>query len=73
MAELGAFALSAIMKLLTGAIQKGVQYTALPFFERRKIDRRIEDATAAVVEPLLPLTDRKFLRSCMPIVICLRW
>lgn len=52
--ELGAFALSIITNLLSSVISEGTSYTALPFFQRRKIKRRIEDATAEVVEPLLP-------------------
>ncbi len=59
MVELGEFALSVIMKLLTSAIQGGVKYATLPYFERRRIERRIEDATAAVVEPLLPFLARE--------------
>jgi hypothetical protein len=59
MVELGKFALDLIMKLLTGAIQQGVNYAALPYFQRRKIERRIEDATAEVVEPLLPFLARE--------------
>lgn len=52
--ELGAFALSIITNLLSSVMYEGTNYTALPFFQRRKIKRRIEDATAEVVEPLLP-------------------
>jgi len=54
MVELGELALGLIINLLSGVIQEGVKYTALPFFERRRIERRIEDAVAEVVEPLLP-------------------
>jgi predicted NACHT family NTPase len=54
MIELGQLALDLIINLLAGVIQEGVSYKALPFFERRKIERRIEDAIAEVVEPLLP-------------------
>ncbi|MCT7953338.1 hypothetical protein NG798_26415 [Ancylothrix sp. C2] len=52
--DLGAFALSIITNLLSSVISEGTNYSALPFFQRRKIERRIEDATAEVVEPLLP-------------------
>jgi hypothetical protein len=54
MVELGKLALDLIINLLAGVIQEGVKYTALPFFQRRRIERRIEDAVAEVVEPLLP-------------------
>jgi len=54
MVELGKFALDVIINLLSGVIQEGVNYAALPYFERRKIERRIEDAVAEVVEPLMP-------------------
>lgn len=59
MSGLCEFALGVIAKLVTSAIQKGVEYTALPFFQRRKIERRIEDATAEVVEPLLPFLSQE--------------
>lgn len=54
MVELGQLALDLIINLLAGVIHDGVKYTTLPFFERRRIERRIEDAIAEVVEPLLP-------------------
>lgn len=54
MVDLGEFALNIVMELLANVIQEGANYTALPYFQRRKIERRIEDATAEVVEPLLP-------------------
>jgi NACHT domain len=57
--EFGAFALDLIVGLLGSAIEAGVSYTALPFFERRKIARRVEDATAEVVEPLLPFLSQE--------------
>lgn len=60
MVELGQLAFDLIINLLAGAIQQGVSYKALPFFERRRIENRIEDAVAEVVEPLLPfLTQEK--------------
>lgn len=59
MIGLGEFALGVIYELLASIIQEGVNYTVLPFFQRRKIDRRIEDATAEVVEPLLPFLSQE--------------
>ena len=52
--ELGAFAFSIITNLLSSVIYEGTNFSTLSFFQRRKIERRIEDATAEVVEPLLP-------------------
>ncbi len=42
-----------MIELLGGAIQAGVSYAGLPYFTERRIRRRVEDATAEVVEPLL--------------------
>lgn len=52
--ELGEFALNIIINLLSSVMYEGTDYATLPYFQRRKIKRRIEDATAEVVEPLLP-------------------
>ena len=52
--EVGQLALDLIINLLADVIYTGVDTKALPYFQRRKIERRIEDATAEVVEPLLP-------------------
>src|SRR5215216_2175134 len=57
--EFGEFALSIIIELLGGAIQAVVGYTTLPYFARRRIERRVEDATAEVVEPLLPFLSQE--------------
>jgi hypothetical protein len=53
------FLFSAVLKLLSGVIQEGVKYKALPFFQRRRIERRVEDVTAEVVEPLLPFLSQE--------------
>ena len=50
---LGEFALYVVIELLAGVIQEGVSYASLSYFQRRKIERRVEDAVAEVVEPLL--------------------
>ena len=72
--DFGEFALNMIVELLGGAIQAGVSYATLPYFERRRIARRVEDATAEVVEPLLPFLSqegisddkqRRLIRTCV--------
>lgn len=73
MVELGQFALDLVIGLLTGMIQEGVTYTTLPFFERRRIERRIEDAIAEVVEPLLPFLAQEKIpedKQCRLIQTC---
>ncbi|HEY9694413.1 MAG TPA: NACHT domain-containing protein [Oculatellaceae cyanobacterium] len=55
--ELGAFTLGIISNLLSSLIDDGIK--SQPFFQRRKIERRIEDATAEVVEPLLPFLEHE--------------
>ncbi|MBE7550681.1 MAG: NACHT domain-containing protein [Anaerolineales bacterium] len=74
MVELGQLAFDLILNLLAGVIQEGVNYQVLPFLERRKIKSRIEDATAEVVEPLLPFLaqekipedkQRRLIQTCV--------
>jgi hypothetical protein len=74
MVELGKLALDLIINLLASVIHDGVKYTTLPFFERRRIERRIEDAVAEVVEPLLPFLaqekipedkQRRLIQTCV--------
>ncbi|MCA6597796.1 MAG: NACHT domain-containing protein [Pseudanabaena sp. M046S1SP1A06QC] len=50
--ELGEFTLGIITNLLSSIIYDGIK--SQPYFQRRKIERRVEDATAEIVEPLLP-------------------
>ena len=52
--SLGEYALGIILDLVNGAIKKTVSDSVQDFFERRKIQRRVEDAVATVVEPLIP-------------------
>lgn len=59
MVGLGKFALDLITGLLIGMIQESVDYSSLPFFQSRKIERRIEDSVAEVVEPLLPFLEQE--------------
>ena len=57
--ELGQFTLDLIINLLASVIYDSVDDKGLGFFERRRIHRRVEDATAEVVEPLLPFLARE--------------
>jgi hypothetical protein len=59
MPGIGQFAFEVIVSLVASAIQAGVELTTLPYFQRRKIERRFEDATAEVVEPLLPFLEQE--------------
>ncbi len=72
--ELGQLALDLIINLLASVIHEGVNYKAKPYFERRKIDSRIEDAVAEVVEPMLPFLaqehipedkQRRLIQTCV--------
>ncbi len=73
-ASLGEYALEIILGLITNAIQKVVDVSVLGYFEQRKITRRVEDAVAEVVEPLLPFLaqegvpedkQRRLLQTCV--------
>lgn len=59
----GEFALGLIIELLGAAMEGGIKFTALPFFQQRKIRRRVEDATAEAVEPLLPFLDNEGIKE----------
>ncbi len=48
------FALGVIMSLVANALSSASGFSALSYFKRQKIRRRVEIATAEVVEPLLP-------------------
>lgn len=50
---IGEFTFAVVTKLIANLISAGTKHASLPFFERRKIDRRVEEATAEVVEPLV--------------------
>lgn len=74
MIEIGKFALDLITKLLLDAIKEGVKHEIQPFFVRRRVERRIEDSIAEVVEPLLPFLaqegiseekQRRLIESCV--------
>lgn len=53
------FIFNLIVELVGGAIQGILQSVGSDFFEQRKIKRRIEDAVAHVVEPLLPFLSQE--------------
>jgi hypothetical protein len=59
-AALGAFAFDLINNLISSAVQKLLDDSVTDFFERRRIQNRIGNAVADVVQPLLPfLTNEK--------------
>ncbi|MEL6579013.1 MAG: NACHT domain-containing protein [Cyanobacteria bacterium J06621_12] len=60
---IGEFALGVITGLVANTIDHTVSYGALEFFQRRKIERRVEDAVAEVVEPLLPFLANEHIKE----------
>lgn len=50
---LGELALGLITELVAKVLQDELSYRGLDFFHNRRIRRRIEDATAEIVEPLI--------------------
>ena len=60
---IGEFALGVITGLVANTIDHTVSYTALEFFQRRRIERRVEDAVAEVVEPLLPFLANEHIKE----------
>lgn len=54
MIQLGALAVELIKGLLVAAITETIKLQGMDYFQRRKIERRVEDATADVVQVLLP-------------------
>jgi hypothetical protein len=68
------FAFDVISGLVTEVIQKKIDYTPIPFFERLKIKNRINESLGAVVEPLLPFLEnegisedkqRRLIQACI--------
>lgn len=59
----GEFALGLILELLGAAMEGSIKFATLPFFQQRKIRRRVEDATAEVVEPLLPFLENEGIKE----------
>jgi len=56
---LAEFALGIIGNLLANVIQAGIDFSTQSFWEKRRIMRRVEDATAEVVEPLIPFLENE--------------
>lgn len=54
MAGIEEFALGVVASLVASAVSSSSGFAALPFFKQRKIENRVENATAEVIEPLLP-------------------
>jgi len=58
---IGEFALGLVTELLATAIERGIALSALPYFKQRRVKRRVEDATAEVIEPLLPFLSHEHI------------
>src|SRR5579864_6595368 len=54
MLEIGKFAFESVLALLNVTIELTLKESALEFFKRRRIERRVEDSVADVVQSLLP-------------------
>ncbi|MCI5160802.1 MAG: NACHT domain-containing protein, partial [Candidatus Electrothrix sp. AX5] len=54
MAGIEEFALGVVASLVASALSSSPGFTALSYLKRKKIENRVENATAEVVEPLLP-------------------
>ncbi len=54
MAGIEEFALGVVASLVASALSSSSGFTALNYIKRKKIENRVENATAEVVEPLLP-------------------
>lgn len=52
--EIAPLALGLVVNLIADAVGGVVKVSALPYFTKRRMIRRVEDATAEVIEPLLP-------------------
>lgn len=48
------FFLTSVVRMVLGLVQAGTSYGTLEYFKKRKVERRIEDATAETVEALTP-------------------
>ena len=59
MFDLGKLVFDLVSQLILGIIQDGLKSSTLSFFERRKIERRVEDATAEVVEGIVPFLEQE--------------
>ncbi len=59
MLNLGKMAFDLVSQLIWGVIQNSLKLSTLDFFEKRKIERRVEDATAEIVQGLLPFLEQE--------------
>ena len=59
MFDLGKLAFDLVSQLILGVIQDGLKSSTLDFFEKRKIERRVEDATADVVQRIIPFLEQE--------------
>lgn len=68
------FVLGIITELVANVIQSSIDFSTQPFFERRRIRQRIDNAVAEVVEPLLPFLEnerisedkqRRLIQTCV--------
>lgn len=59
MFELGKLVFDLVSQLILGIVQDSLKSSTLSFFERRKIERRVEDATAEVVEGIVPFLEQE--------------
>ncbi|HZJ23062.1 MAG TPA: hypothetical protein VFD54_07120, partial [Anaerolineales bacterium] len=59
MFDLGKLAFDLVSKLILGVVQGGLKTTTLDFFEKRKIERRVEDATADVIQGVVPFLEQE--------------
>jgi hypothetical protein len=60
---LSEFVLNLVIDLVSNVIYDRVSSAELGFFQRRKIQRRVEDAVADVVEPLLPFLAQEHIEE----------
>jgi hypothetical protein len=59
MGGVGEFAFGLVSKLIANLVQRGIDYQTLPFFQKRKIESRIDSAVADILEPLLPFLSQE--------------
>ena len=59
MVDLGEFSFTLVSELILGVVQDRLQTTTLDFFQRRRIESRVKDATAEVVQDLSPFLEQE--------------
>jgi len=63
MFSLEQFVFEKVAAIINEVINDGVKYAGLSFFEKLKIQKRVELATAEVIEPLVPFISREGISS----------